>query len=548
MRSRILPGSEFSSQRFDVMKYAVFVLGMTSFCLAYGQAPLYYSNQNQYFLHGLANADRGFLSDDWLAKTADPTPVFSGLVAMTIRFLHPLAFHLYYAVLMGVYFASLLGIFTLATGQTSWRQQLVFTALLILVHSAALRWLSYRLLGWDYPWYLQAGVAGQYVLGAMFQPSTFGVLLILAICLFGLGRPFAAVGCTALAATLHSTYLLGAAILTSAFMFTLWRQGKPGRALSVGGACLVLVLPVMLFVYSTFRPTSVADFVQAQQVLVHFRIPHHSLPQLWFDAVAAVQIGLIVLSLALVYGTVLFPVLTTTFALSAALTLLQVVTGSDTLALLFPWRMSIVLMPVATTVVLGRLVAAAGSRLDNAVAATASGTITVLAVAGGLCIMMTQQAFQSSVEEIPMMRFVKDNVVKGDLYLIPVQLPNLKATTRGSQSSDYKPLAAKKSDARLIPVDLQRFRLSTGAPIFVDFKSIPYKDSDVLEWRKRLGVNQRILEHLTAGEYDDAIAALREHGITHLVIRADIPLDDSRLQRVHGDAVYQVVRSSVTCH
>ncbi|MCK4727086.1 MAG: hypothetical protein KAT29_14840, partial [Anaerolineales bacterium] len=50
------------------------------FTLVYAQSPLFTSNQNQYFLHGLANAGYGLLNEDWLANTLDPTPVFSLLV------------------------------------------------------------------------------------------------------------------------------------------------------------------------------------------------------------------------------------------------------------------------------------------------------------------------------------------------------------------------------------------------------------------------------------------------------------------------------------
>ena len=42
-------------------------LGTILFALAYTQAPLYYSNQNQYLLHGLATAGYGHLDGDWLA-------------------------------------------------------------------------------------------------------------------------------------------------------------------------------------------------------------------------------------------------------------------------------------------------------------------------------------------------------------------------------------------------------------------------------------------------------------------------------------------------
>ena len=46
------------------------------FAAAYTQPVHYYSNQHQYLLHGLADAGYGNLSNDWLAHTTDPTPVF----------------------------------------------------------------------------------------------------------------------------------------------------------------------------------------------------------------------------------------------------------------------------------------------------------------------------------------------------------------------------------------------------------------------------------------------------------------------------------------
>src|SRR5438105_6292167 len=81
-----------------------------AFALAYGQAPLYYSNQNQYFLHGLADAGYGSLNEDWLAQTGDPTPIFSALVTVTVRYFHPWMFYLFHGVLLAVYVAVLLGV------------------------------------------------------------------------------------------------------------------------------------------------------------------------------------------------------------------------------------------------------------------------------------------------------------------------------------------------------------------------------------------------------------------------------------------------------
>src|SRR6516165_2538625 len=74
------------------------------FGVSYTQPPLYYSNQNQYFLHGLARGGLGFLNEDWLANTADPTPVFSALVAFTYRYLSESLFYVYYLLILGAYF------------------------------------------------------------------------------------------------------------------------------------------------------------------------------------------------------------------------------------------------------------------------------------------------------------------------------------------------------------------------------------------------------------------------------------------------------------
>src|SRR5437588_2119933 len=80
------------------------------FGISYTQAALYYSNQNQYFLHGLAAAGRGDLDQDWLATTKDPTPLFSVGVALTASYLHEWFFYLYYVLILGLYFHSLVGV------------------------------------------------------------------------------------------------------------------------------------------------------------------------------------------------------------------------------------------------------------------------------------------------------------------------------------------------------------------------------------------------------------------------------------------------------
>src|SRR5262249_27695037 len=125
--------------------------------------------------------------------------------------------------------------------------------------------------------------------------------------------------------------------------------------------------------------------------------------------------------------------------------------------------------------------------------------------------------FQAGDADLPLMEWVKSHKRQGDLYLIPVKIPSLSTTTRGSHSSDFEPLQEKKTDAAIIPVNLQQFRLHAEAPIFVDFKSIPYKDVEVLEWHERLQQNQQFYDQLRAGNCAD----VQRHGITHVVLPRD---------------------------
>ena len=65
----------------------------------------------------------------------------------------------------------------------------MFLALFLAVHAGLVRVVSVWLTGVDYPWYLQAGLAAQYLLGPGLQPSAFGVLFVLSLAAYATGRP-----------------------------------------------------------------------------------------------------------------------------------------------------------------------------------------------------------------------------------------------------------------------------------------------------------------------------------------------------------------------
>lgn len=519
-----------------------FLFWTALFSLAYTQSPLYTSNQNQYFLHGLTRAGYGTLSGDWLANTLDPTPVFSALVEILYcLFRQPAVFYLLYGLLMGVYLFSALGIArelfhpqirpvprTISTaasgdqdGKRVWGNSfslepavLLFLGLFITLHSAGLRFFLSRLLSPNWTYVLEDGVADQRLLGPVLQPSAFGVFLVLSVFLFLRRRPVLAVFSAALAAVVHPTYLLSAAFLTLAYMAALVVEEHSARKAAVTGlAALLAVAPIVVYVFNSFSgagsdPTLAAE---ARRLLVHVRIPHHALVAWWFDATAVAKVLLIVTALFLARRSRLFLPLLIPFLCGLALTLVQVLSNSDFLALLFPWRVSVLLVPLAAVVILSwsacRLVAqpalqAPRSRLLLCLAPAA---LIGFACLAGLVRFGLDLQRKGAAPERFVQAFVYSEAAPGKLYLTPVKM--------------------------------QDFRLAAGAPVFVDFKSIPYQAGDVLEWERRYRLADSFYHNPTC----PALEQLADNeGISRLVLPAGEPLNCPSLRLLYSDAEYSL--------
>jgi hypothetical protein len=422
--------------------------------------------------------------------------------------------------------------------------RLGFLTGLITLHAAVVRVMSVTWTGVDYPWYLQCGVANQYLLGPGIQPSAFGVLFLASLLAFVRQRPLVASTLSAAAAMVHPTYLLIAGLLTFGFLIVLWREGQRAVAGLVAGSSLLLVAPILVYYLRNLAPTSAEQFTEAQRLLAEFRLPHHSLIQRWLDGVALAQVAWMFLGLLALRGTRLFPVLVLPVLVCTALTLVQAASGSPTLALLFPWRISALLMPLATAVNLAWLFVLLAPLLDacrpwmrltlGALCAVVLGGVVV----GGVLVEVRGLGYRSSEEEAGLQDYVRSHQQPGEVYLLPIRPPKLGTTWPRSMSTTFTPPPRSSKNATLIPVDLQRFRLITGAPIYVDFKSIPYKDVEVLEWFRRLEQCKSWYEQKTWDE--PTRTAMRQAGITHIVVTTDRAEED--MEKVYEDRFYRIYR------
>ena len=486
------------------------------FGVIYAQSPLYSNNQNTYFLHGLAKAGYGYLSNDWTATRQETMPVFSWLVYFSYMIFHSkVPFYIYYALLMGVYLYSMYDIMDLVFNlRKSKARTLLFLALFLAAHSAAMRFGLSRLVASESTFLLEGGVAGQRILGQVFQPSVFGVLLVLSISLFLRKKPFWSLVPIAVAVCFHPVYLLGGALLTIAYMWDIFHtEHSVKRPLLLGIVSLVLVAPALAYTIYMFSNPDPKLAQQALDVLVNFRNPQHALITSWLNWTVPVQALVLLGGLFVIRKTKLFTILLIVTAGVLVLTVFQAVTGNEWLAMIFPWRVSVLLVPMGTTILIAFGVTKFMDRMKSPLQVERwVSLVSVLAIAGMIIIgairFQIESARQLENPALAMMNYVAAHKSPGDLYMVPSKM--------------------------------EEFRLITGAPILVDFKSTPDRDADVMEWYQRL----QLISWFYNGN-PDPCQALKDvvvrYGVTHAVVeKGDTGTVCKSLPIVYKDAYYRI--------
>jgi hypothetical protein len=248
------------------------------------------------------------------------------------------------------------------------------------------------------------------------------------------------------------------------------------------------------------------------------------------------QTAWVAIGLVLLQRSPLRVVLIIAAAAGLLLTLIQYRIGGHTFALMFPWRISAVLVPIATAVILARLVTCLP---DTRAVTIVSAVIISGLAASGAWIMAAGIGYGTDKSEEVLFNYVRMNASANDVYLLPVNVPAI-GKGRGTASTTFTTPPRPIPGANLIPVDLQRFRLVTGAPIYVDFKSVPYQDTEVIEWHLRM----RRCEMWYAGDWSvlGRVQELRDANITHVVTPASNPIDVDWLQKLHSDEAYILYR------
>lgn len=450
-------------------KSAILNLGFI-LCVALGLFALNFSfdfpvtNQHTYMVHAYKLLGSPGLARDWLAQTADSAPLTTLVSALTLRLGGGIGIGALY---LGYCLVFVLCWYRIAVRRFqlgALEQFLALPVLLLPFLNPINQWLSY-------------GIAGQYLLGGYWQPSeAAGLALILAFTLFVLERPLLAVTAAGLAALLHPGSLLAASLVAGTVILDLavrraWRSAA-GAAL----AYTLCVLPVVAFALLVFRSSTPEIAAEGARILVHERIPHHTLPAEWLGPRVALCIGLIVAAILacrrdwrIAFG------LAVPLGGGILLSLAAALVDRDTVYLMFPWRISALLVPLAWLV------------LSIAAARLVSGVLRPR-FAG-------YPAFERWAATAPGRGLAMALILAG---IAVTPLSPLQRTV--PLSADAKALIAwvqaqtAPDTIFIVPLELEWFRLDAARPILVDWKSNPYRSDEVIEWHNRIEQSRRIME------------------------------------------------------
>jgi len=500
-----------------IYKILSFLFYSVVFGFTFRQPPLYVSNQHTKFLHGLAKAGYGHLNNDWLAKTIDPLPFFSFIVYVTCRFMHEYFFYLYFILILGVFAYSLINIILeqFDLDKTILNKLIIFV-IIISLHSTFFdsiiyRFFKIRLLEWIFT----KGVAGQYLI-ATFQPCIFGVFLLLSILYFLRNRPFIAVFFIAVASNIHSVYLFMSAVLTLTYMIIIIIENKDyKKAFFIGLVSFILVLPVIIYNYFFLKPTDSEIMKESIDILVNVRIPQHSIPKLWIDFTTFIKIGIILIAIFIVRKKRLFLILLIPFVTAVLFTIYQMFFQNDFIAFIAPWRISVWLVPLSTSIVAGYIIFLLNNKTNIFSYKHLIYFMTIMAISFyvlyGLYGTIKQMPKYIEKDILPVEKYVKNNKKENNVYLVPVKMMD--------------------------------FRLNTGAPVLVTYKSHPYKDVELMEWYERVKKAEEFYGDSRADKNQLIMDFKNNYRITHIVWeKGHGIIENTNLIEVYSDGNYIIYK------
>jgi len=336
-------------------RLALHLLMGVALTIVYPMQELFSGNQNIYFLWGIADLLPNSFAADPLLISPDPYPAFSWLISIfPIQYLS-IWITIIYTLLSSIYSYSLFGIADRITAVYSNNTRLFsFLTLFLLLHCSPI-WGTYfqLVLDVDLRWMWDSGIAEQGVLRGYLQPSVFGVFLLLSIYLAMQRKYVLAILSIAPAAIFHASYLFLGGLLTLLIIFQS-NFGKKSLITSI--ILLLLVLPYSYYIFSHFFQVDEALKTAINQaVMAGFDENIHINPSNWLTPKFYLQLLIMLLGFVILWKTQLRNIIIAIGTFGTLLTLLAYGLDNTTLISLNPWRVSVLIMPIATVAILAKV-------------------------------------------------------------------------------------------------------------------------------------------------------------------------------------------------
>jgi hypothetical protein len=507
-----LKQSKYFMNKINVncLRLFIFILGIGFFfTLSQILFPLYYSNQNQYFLFGLSKAQHGFLAGDWFVGTTDYTPVFTFLVFLIKRFLSEIWFYLFYFLLCSIYIWILIRIsetiFKIKNNKTFY---ILLFSFIVFLHSAYFANISIDLFKINLSELLRDGFAGQYILSGYFQPSQFGVLIFVSIFAFLKKKYYLSSFLLALAVSFHPSLLLPASSIVLSYGLILYlTEKKYKKSLKIITFFILCILPIISFYFFFIKGINIPFDLhqQALQISAFIRQPHHTVIEYWFTPIQSLKLLIIISAIALTWRKKIFWILLIPFLISLFLSIIYYFNHAPLLALLFPWRVSVILAPLSTILIFSWLIKNISFNKKSWLIFCIINIffILFLSIYG---FNQTYREFHKKNDQESLFKYVKNQKNKG-VYLIPISLED--------------------------------FRIKTGMPILVDWKSMPLKNLDILEWNQRINLANQFYQSQYTNQ-DFILNLNKKYNVSFFVVKASIILDANYFSLIYQDSKFRI--------
>jgi len=311
------------------------------FCLFWtiSPFPFPFGNQDPYLFWAINASLDGKLNADFLSNQPDPFPLFTLLYRfLPVQFFAGLSHFLMFLICV-VYAKSASELL-----KKQWKEYPVFIlAILLVIHSSFL-WGGFfkHLFFADYRWFTHHGIAKQGLLFGYFQPSALGVFLLLGLVYYFQSKYREFLLCLLVAGAFHANYiLLGLILGCLAFLFRpreLWKEKK---------IMILLILVWVSYLWYSINYFKVEGSAFNEAAVYFIQHNPHLDPLNWLNLETLIKLGFIWIAFYrrrhLFEGKFLLSLLGVTVFLS----ILTLVSKNSYLINLAPWRMSVIMMPMA---------------------------------------------------------------------------------------------------------------------------------------------------------------------------------------------------------